>query len=34
MKMIKNILKSAWNWHLRYYASTYDNMFGKYAHNV
>lgn len=34
MKKIKKLFKNAWNWHLKYYASTYKSMFGTFTHNV
>ena len=34
MKKIKRFLRNTWNWHLKYYATTYENMFGKFTHNV
>lgn len=34
MKKIKKLFKNAWNKHLKYYASTYESMFGTFTHNV
>lgn len=31
MKKIKNYLKSTWDWHLKYYANMYSQMFGAFG---
>ena len=28
MKKIKNYFRNTWNWHLKYYADMYNQMFG------
>ena len=28
MKTIKRYLKNTWNWHLKYYAGMYEQIFG------
>ena len=34
MKTIKRYLKSTWEWHLKYYANTYEQMFGRFSYKV
>ena len=34
MRRIKRYFRGVWEWHLKHYATTYENMFGKYSYKV